>query len=28
VSGAEDGDRSSNLKKLFDETIPFVADYR
>lgn len=26
--GANDGDRPSNLKKLFDETIPFVADYR
>ncbi|HIW91439.1 MAG TPA: hypothetical protein H9870_07255 [Candidatus Corynebacterium avicola] len=26
--GADDGDRPSNLKKLFDETIPVVAAYR
>lgn len=26
--GADDGDRPSNLKKLFDETIPIVAAYR
>ena len=28
VVGADDGDRPSNLKKLFDETIPIVAAYR
>lgn len=26
--GADDGDRPSNLKKIFDETIPIVAAYR